>query len=334
MGGTVALLVYGFCVRGLGLNHGLKSPYAVVAAVLLILSRRLVRGVDDERPRTTLLVAAFLIGGAVAGAAALVTDPPASLRRFSTHRMPGFRIDLPSGAEKPGASTYSSGVLTVDVERDRGIAVGWQVGDGSREELDAIAAAAKTSVPGAVTTSRVIKIADRDTVAMAVDGGTLFLTIVPCDGRVIDIQSLRLSQSMHERVVRSVVCTPEPHALDEVPIVIDAPGLPRVQNQDGLVMYVMEHKAMIFAAALPFVAGAPEIRRVAPTMLAHQGFDDVQLDGDGDTLSVRASVQGVPGSGTLRMVPCGSRSVMVISFVIDESVAPVVSAAVLAAHCK
>lgn len=89
------------------------------------------------------------------------------------------------------------------------------------------------------------------------------MTTLPRDGRGIYIHSIGLSESMYARIVRSVVCTPEPHASYEVPIVLDAGGLTLTQNKDGELIYESGRDAMVLALTMPFVAHADEIQPIA-----------------------------------------------------------------------
>ena len=337
VGALVVLLAYAFVVRGLGLNHGLRSVYVIVAAVLLIGSRRLVRGIDvSERPRGVWLVGTFLGGAAIAGAAAMLADPPLALRQLSTKRLPGFTVDLPDGRVETGARTYSMGLYTVDVDAKHGVTVGWQGGDGGRDELETIATGVKAALPGGAKGSKLITVADRDTVAIDVDDGrTVLLTIVPCDGRGIYILSLGLPENVHGRVVRSVVCTPEPHDDDDIPIALDLRGFVLVENKNGHVTYDRGDKARLVAITLPAVQNAGAFRTTVSPILANQGLTDVQLEPQGeDQFAFTATGAGGAGSGVIRNVRCGTRSVLVIGFALDPAAAPALASSISGAHCR
>ena len=337
LGAVIALLGYGFGVRALGLDHGLKSVYTIVAAVLLVVSRRLVRGVDSsDRPRVGWLVAAFVGGAALAAGVSLLVDPPPSLHSLSTHKFPGFTIALPSGKARPGADDYSHGMYTVELDANATAGVGWMPGDGSREELEAMAASEKAGMSDVVRGSRITKIGDRDTIVVDVTGGRRMLfTTLPCDGRAIFVQTIGLSDAMHARIVGSVVCTPEPHGREEVPIVLDAAGLPLVEDKDGHVIYASVGKAMLVATTLPGGVDRVAFRGAVSGLLTNQGLTNVALDPTGgDTVTFTATSHGTSGHGTARDLRCGARGIMILGFAIDAATEPALTKAISDARCK
>src|SRR3569623_90697 len=337
IGAIAVLLGYGFVVRGLGLNHGLRSVYTIVAAVLLLVSRRAVRGVDrDDRPRVRWLIAAAIGGAAIACAAALLADPPLALRRLATKHFPGFTADLPDGRVQAGARTYAIGLYSVDIDPGHGVSVGWQVGDGGRDQPETLVRGTKAAWPRAPRAAREITGADRATVALDLeDGRTIFVTTLPCDGRGIYILSLGLPESMHARVVHSVVCTPEPHGNEEVPVALDLRGFVLVENKDGHLIYDSAGKAKLIALTTPAAEDAATFRTTASPVLANQGLTDVRLEPQGPEQYAFTATGAVgAGRGVIRNLRCGARGVLVMGFAIDRAAAPQLASAIASARCK
>jgi len=337
VGALVVLLAYGFGVRGLGLNYGLKSAYTVVAAVLLVLSRRLVRGLESsDRPRVVWLAVAFVGGAAIACAASLLADPPPSLHRFETHKLPGFRIDLPTGKQRPMTQTYSTGMVGVELDEAAVVFVSWMPRTGGRDELEQMAERLKAGFTTLVSGSRIVTMADRDSVVLDFkDGRRLLYTTLACDARVVSVETIGIGEAGHARIVRSFACAPEPHAPEGVPVTLDTTGLELLANKDGQVAYASTGKQYLAAAAMPTVADAEVFRVSVESMLANQGLADVRLQPQGaDLFTFTATVRGVTGTGTVRNVRCGARSVLVLGFASDPAAAPALAQRVNGARCK
>jgi hypothetical protein len=338
VGAAIALGIYGFIVRGLGLNHGLKSAYCVVAVILVLVSRRLARGESDDRPGLLAMLGAAVVGGAAAGATAFAVDPPPSCRSLVPRSLPGFTVDVPQGREELSGRDYSTGSLTVGLDDDNGVIVSW-IPDAGSDALVRMSEGAKTGAGKHVRATHVARIAGRDTVVFDLDtGATMYLTAAPCDGRTVLVQSVGTSERMHDRVVRSFVCKPEPHPAETLPVVLDPAGLSLAEEKAGHVVYTNGGTALLAAAIVPLKVEHHMLSTAASSMLAGQGFEDVEVEpGGGDRVAFKATIHGSKGAGQVRAITCDVRSILVVSFVIENAPATLADAlgtSVTEARCR
>jgi hypothetical protein len=282
---------------------------------------------------------AGVLGLVVAGAVAFAIDPPPSFRSLVTRALPGFTVDVPDGHQALSGHDYTTGSLTVEIDDDNGVLVSWLSGDAGGDPLALMGAGVKNAAGPRLRSTHVGAIDGRDTYVIDLEGGaTLYMTETPCDGRAVVVQTFGLSEAIHGRIVRSIVCKPELHAAEKVPIVVDPAGLPMTEEKDGHVVYSNGGTALLVAATLPMTVAHRALSGAVTSMLAGQGFDDVQVEPRGDdTIAFKGTIRGTKGSGLVRSITCGARSVLVMSFANENAPAALagdLGASVAAARCR
>lgn len=276
-------------------------------------------------------VLSLVAGFAAAFGLAYALVPSPSRAALVEKALPGFTIALPSGDEKSVRLDYMAGQykLANVVGTGDAVLVQWEPGTSlSREEVEAIgdgvSAAFGASKSG--TTSRLPGPGGNllDTMELSSPKGSIRISFDICGGRRIEIMTAGDHiQKLHERMLATIVCKPDPAretSLDAVaPIPLELPASwHRMDTEPGQVAYTDDTRVLLIKP----LATPPDdvaLSKLFDATLGKLG-QNVKLGAKRDgRFPLTGTFDGVAAVGWLWPFECGSHAVLILGLAVDEA---------------
>jgi hypothetical protein len=196
------------------------------------------------------LVAGYLGAAGVLVGAVIFAVKPLALLWLSTQNLPGFDVAVPSGETTDRTVTYAVGRLTVHTTPIESlVSVRWDplVLD---EQAMTLRLSEEARADGGTLAMTELRLRDqRVTVWHLSVGAEAWFSSVRCGGRQIAITTsgaLRGAERLHQRIVKSLRCHPDPVGeanLGDVPVVLKLPpGYRRASAPVGELRFVSDRK--------------------------------------------------------------------------------------------
>lgn len=343
VGASVALLVYRFAMLGLFWKGVAKHVLTGLAVGLGIGARAIAN--QQGGPKALPMLAGAPVGAAIAFGLAYVTLPTLGNARLEPRELPGFTISLPPGTDAaPGAPLdYAAGKMTLkDVAGTNSVlAIGWEPGDASREELELLApalAAQLGSTQPPTYAQHVGPVGQQlPTAVVAGDKGTLRMTYIPCGARRLVLMTIGddAMAEVHGRVLPTIVCRPdaarEPSEPGVVNVHLELPGWQASERGPALITLT---DGTAFLTLRQLASGTPQdLPKVVPSLFAAVGGKITVGAGTGDHHPLSGTIEGEHVEGWVRELVCPRGNVLLMLLASDRARADAVATQTANARC-
>jgi hypothetical protein len=261
---------------------------------------------------------------------------------FARRQLPGMSIELPVIKSSEEQLEYRAGkvILNDDVGGQVIVRVEWGPGKLTGDEQQMLLSAGAFKDP----TERVPAIRGPngqsvDTTQIATKGHPILVSVVQCGGRAVRIASSspRGGRALQERIVGSLLCTPDPREEERlnaatIPLGLSLPGWYTL-SRDGGVLRIGDADSSLEIAPIPTGITDETIQALAPVIRqAYKGAMRVTAGGVGRVV-VAGTVDGVAVVGWARIIKCPTSVLLVSELSRTQAHADAVEAAVAAARC-
>lgn len=345
VGAALALIGYRFGALPLDWQSKAEFLFPALAGSLAVLPRALLKGLGGSRPSVALLAGAAVGAAALVATASFFMVPPLGHLRLTTRQLPGFSVGLPGDLD---AAQYAYDLGQVRLTRVGGtggtVAVAWQPGPMSPEELE-VAARALGSAVGAAADGGVSLTAlegpDGASVPLAIvhsDKGPIQLSGLPCGGRTLMLTSMGGAgmEALHRRIMASFHCEPdlaqEASLARPLPLVLDLPGWHLVDPAPGQ-WTLSDDVSSVLVRPLQGTAADSLEKLVGPLLAAGGMVDVVTSPPEDGCIPLRGTMDGDALHGWARGVTCGDRMVVLFSLSPDAAHAHALLGPMRGARC-
>jgi hypothetical protein len=340
----VGALVYRFAILGVRWNGSLRVILPGVAAGLIGAGFTL-HAVETkgERPRTSTRIALAIVGISIAMGVLYLCVPSLERMPLERRQLPGFSIDLPTDTPTTERIEYALGQIEFTNVGDARSTVGisW-----AREQSEttlevALAAVAKLgkvhATPTPVSFPGPEGMSAR-TLGIGFDTETpMRMTQLTCGKRTLFIMSFGSAgiESVHRRMLKSVVCTPDAafeNAENAVRVVLEMPGWTTVEKSSSVLTLSDGESLLVMFEGHPRNWTMVELVAALPVFLHDIGVA-VAKPALIDRIPFEMMVAGAPAVGWLRNVRCSTHGVMLVAIADTEEQAEAIYSASSNARC-
>jgi len=341
-GAALGLVAYRFGVLPFAWTAKGSFLFPGLAAGLGVAARAVVKD-RGPRPAVPLLVVGGLVGAAATFGLAFLAVPPLSHARLTVRELPGFSIGLPSGeASEQKFFDYDVGKLMVKNVGGQGgvIAVSWEGGVPSREDLELAAKALGPAMGGTGTPAITNLTGPRgtavETVVIDSDKSPMRLSFLPCGTRRVMIATMAGSdtEAVHARVIPTFTCKPDPKretiTPGVVPLIAELPGWFATERDAGQVV-LSDGSGMVLLKTMP--SSPTGVEDMVVPMFNAIGWKLAVTGHVGDRSIVTGTIEGELVHGWVRSVKCVTQAVIVVAIAVDIAGADKLAAQLDAARC-
>lgn len=258
--------------------------------------------------------------------------------KVTRRALPGFSLELPSGVEKLAQLDYTAGKLRLDqLSGSAGsFIIYWSFGQvvDSASALEAGKAAARSEEldptyvevleKGAVTTVAI----DREHARLQ--------SYVQCGARVLSIATAGVGVPMHNKIVGSLRCEPDPareQAATTMPLAIDLPGFSAYARDPGELGLTSSTATVMIRRYASSSLTVADFERESAALFQAMKLDAKAQPRRGNVLPFTANIDGTAELGVLRPIDCPDFKLLVIAIAPDDASLHDVEQRVEAARC-
>ena len=341
-GAALGLVAYRFGVLPFLWKAKGSFLFPALAAGLGVAARSVIKD-REGRPALPLLLLGGLLGAAAAFGGAYLAVPPLSHARLTSYGLPGFTIGLPAGETSDQKFfEYDVGKIMVKNLAGQGgvIAVSWEGGEPSREDLE-LAAKAIGPAMGAIGTPTLTTVSGPrgtavDTVVVASDKSPFRMSFLPCGSRRVVIATMAGSDTaaVHARVLPTFVCKPDPKretvTKGVVPLVAELPGWFATERDAGQVV-LSDGVGMVL---LKTIASSPAgVEDMVVPMFNAVGWKVAITGHVGGRSLISGTIEGQVVQGWVKSVTCGTQAVLVVAIATDLAGADTLATQLASTRC-
>lgn len=344
LGVALGALVYRYAVLPFAWNSSF-SPVFIGLAVGGVMSARLL--IKDRSPRWPSRGLAVLMGLAAVAATmgvAFLLAPPLGHTKLAVRELPGLSIALPVGDASNESLAYDTGSVEYDhVGGSRSvIKVIWEPGTMlNQDELDVVGRALASGLGGDGPAKTILMPGPGGTpvktVFMHIDGGSMWLSMLPCGSRRVMVASYGdpAIESVQRRMLSSVQCRPDPAREGQVgtiPVVVDLPGWGRTDDEPGQLELSDGHS---IALIKPMDPGFTEedVGKTVSVMFAGLGEDVTAGRASGGVTPLHGTLEGTEVVGFARILECPGANALLMALSPGQEQADQVAAEMQSARC-
>lgn len=346
---AVGLVLYRYAVLPLAWSSPFRHIVIGLAAGLAVGGRALLRTRDG---RLGVLVLAGLVGAGAAFAGSYAVFPALSRARLETRTFPGFSLALPRGEiALDQTAGYPVGKLAL-----RGIAgsrsvllLQWEIGgEMTAEDMNLIAKLMSVSFPAITGEPRPTTVTGPDgkpvqSIEFAGGSGVFELSALVCGVRHVLVATggEKEALDLHERVVASFACTPDPErekaaSVFAFPMNLDLPGWYATSRDPEAFEITDGETASMTLRAVPAVMKVELESLLEPIFRASGLTEGLEVGAklpDG-RVPFRLTIEGETVHGWAALFPCPDATGLVIAFANDDAGGDALHDKLAAAKCR
>ena len=298
------------------------------------------------------LVLAGVAGAALAFGLCFAAFPTLSRAKLETRAFPGFSIALPSGETiDDQTASYAMGKLAMKgIAGSRSVLIlQWELGgEMTPEDMKLVAQVLSSAMPDLAGEPRVTTVAGPDgkplqSILFDGDRGVFEVSAIVCGARhlLVATGGERAALALHERIVASFQCTPDPEreaqaAVFSFPVDLDLPGW-YATSRDPEAFEITDGKtATLTLRTLPPGLNLPLERMLAPIFQASGLTEGLEVGAklpDG-RVPYKLTIEGETTVGWAALVSCPTASGLVIAVAWDHMIGDALHDKVAAATCR
>jgi hypothetical protein len=350
-----AATMWGFALGAMVYRYGVlpfdwSSPWKHVlpglAIGLAVAGQQLMRDADDgrKRPGVPVLLSLGVVGALIALGAAYLAFPTLDRLSIKPRQFPGFTLALPSGDVVEDRPDYAMGKLTLKKVGglDGIVMVAWEMGEDMTEQDMQLVGELLTKaigVKGATSTVTNMPGPGGKQVPTIVFTGDLVMTLsgLPCGGRhvIIATGGRHSVKSLHERIIGSFVCKPDPSqestARIAFPLVIDLPGWYLSENEPDQIQITDGASALTLRTQDPNLK--VDLEMIIEPMFKAAGVEGKVTSRQGARVNIEMSAEGEHMNGWTRLKSCPTGTAFVLALSADDHALDTMYEKVDAARC-
>jgi hypothetical protein len=347
VGTAIGLLVYWLAVMGVTWPGPQKTALQIAAIVLVVIARQIVKPIETKRWPYGLAAVALIVGAGFGFGVAKGAIATAANATLTARELPGFTVSLPDGNVTQNLA-YLDGSFKIENLAGTGanLQVQWEPGKMFEDdELTMLSAAITHAVEATLdgAPQRGTTAHGNKSVVLRAHGdkGDLVVTVIECGARRVTVMTVGASDTgtLHQRVVDSFVCHPDPKSDAEIgalPWTIDLPASwQKVQAPAGQAHYLdTSNGSMLVIRGLSEAPDRNGLKALIEPVMAAAGMTVTLGAWSDDRFPMTATLQGQTMTGFVMPVTCKAGGALVMALATDEGQLDVVHDLVTkAGHC-